>query len=272
MSTKRKPLEELTIVDDYMFGAVMQDPDICKSLLEAVMGKKIRKIEYVDLQNVIQPGYNMKGVRLDVFVEGDDEVYNVEMQTSDQYDLGKRMRYYQAAIDTQVFQRGQDYNELKTTYIIFFCTFDPFKKGRCVYTIKPVCTEDHAVKSDDGTTRIVINIRGDKQALSTELAELLNYMDAGIVSGKFTQQLDTTVTNVKRSEKWRHDYMLWVAREAEIRKEGREEGRIEAETLLSRIWSALQAQNRTDEFGKVLSDMNYRAALCKELHIEVQQN
>ena len=28
-----KPIEELTIVDDFMFGAVMRDPRLCKPLL-----------------------------------------------------------------------------------------------------------------------------------------------------------------------------------------------------------------------------------------------
>ena len=41
---KRKSLQELTIVDDFMFGAVMQEPKRCKILLEMVLGVKIKKI------------------------------------------------------------------------------------------------------------------------------------------------------------------------------------------------------------------------------------
>ena len=48
--TMTKPLEELTIVDDFMFGAVMRDPKLCKPLLELILGVKIRKIEYPELQ------------------------------------------------------------------------------------------------------------------------------------------------------------------------------------------------------------------------------
>ncbi|MBQ9412610.1 MAG: hypothetical protein IJU29_05875 [Oscillospiraceae bacterium] len=33
-----KTLEQLTIVDDFMFGAVMRDPKLCKPLLEMVLG------------------------------------------------------------------------------------------------------------------------------------------------------------------------------------------------------------------------------------------
>ena len=44
-----KPIEELTITDDFMFGAVMRDPKLCKPLLELILGVKIRKIEYPEL-------------------------------------------------------------------------------------------------------------------------------------------------------------------------------------------------------------------------------
>ena len=41
-----KPIEELTITDDFMFGAVMRNPQYCKPLLELVLGVKIRAIAY----------------------------------------------------------------------------------------------------------------------------------------------------------------------------------------------------------------------------------
>lgn len=43
-----KPIEDLTITDDFMFGAVMRDPKQCKPLLEMVLGVKINKIEYLE--------------------------------------------------------------------------------------------------------------------------------------------------------------------------------------------------------------------------------
>lgn len=38
-----KTIEELTITDDFMFGAVMRDPKRCKPLLEIILGVKIKK-------------------------------------------------------------------------------------------------------------------------------------------------------------------------------------------------------------------------------------
>ncbi len=33
-----KPVEELTFTDDFMFGYVLRDPEICKTLLETLLG------------------------------------------------------------------------------------------------------------------------------------------------------------------------------------------------------------------------------------------
>ena len=41
-----KPIEELTFTDDFMFGRVMQNPEICKGFLERLLEIKIDKIGY----------------------------------------------------------------------------------------------------------------------------------------------------------------------------------------------------------------------------------
>ena len=63
---KRKELRELTIVDDFMFGAVMSNPKLCKPLLEMILCEKINRIEYPELQKTIDMQYGSKEVRLDV--------------------------------------------------------------------------------------------------------------------------------------------------------------------------------------------------------------
>ena len=63
-----KPIEELTFTDDFMFGRIMQNPEICKGLLERLLEIKIDKIEYPVLQKTISPHYKSKGIRLDVYM------------------------------------------------------------------------------------------------------------------------------------------------------------------------------------------------------------
>lgn len=50
MTRKYKKLEELELWDDFMFGAVMSNKELCKPLLEMILQKKIKDIQYPELQ------------------------------------------------------------------------------------------------------------------------------------------------------------------------------------------------------------------------------
>ena len=42
-----KPIEELTVTDDFMFNAVMKNKEICIGLLERLLEIKISDIKYL---------------------------------------------------------------------------------------------------------------------------------------------------------------------------------------------------------------------------------
>ncbi len=79
MEKKAKKYEELTIVDDFMFGKVLNHPERCRQLLEIILGVKIRKVVFIDSQESLNPDYRAKGIRLDIYVEDSkNTVYNVD--------------------------------------------------------------------------------------------------------------------------------------------------------------------------------------------------
>ena len=57
-------LEDLTLMDDYMFGMVMRDPKLLRSLLEAILDMHIRRVTYIEPQRTVKDGFGTKGVRL----------------------------------------------------------------------------------------------------------------------------------------------------------------------------------------------------------------
>ena len=61
-----KPVEELTFADDFLFGALMYRREVCKGVIERLLGIRAGKITYPELQKVINPFYDSKGIRLDV--------------------------------------------------------------------------------------------------------------------------------------------------------------------------------------------------------------
>ena len=77
-----KPIEELTIMDDFMFSAVMRQEKLCRPLLEYILKVKIRAIVYVKPQDTVDASaYDTKSIRLDVYVEDDKgTVYDIEVR------------------------------------------------------------------------------------------------------------------------------------------------------------------------------------------------
>ncbi len=204
-----KALEELTITDDFMFGAVMSDPEYCKPLLEMVLGVKIRKIEYPEAQKSISERFSSKSIRLDVYVADEaGTVYDVEIQTEAKKGLPKRTRYYQGIIDLHILEKGEEYTKLSKSFVIFFCTFDPFQKGRWVYTFENLCREDPSIALGDESTKIILNTKGSVGEISEELRGLLRYMDGLAPEDEFTRKLDRAVANVRTDEKWRREFMV----------------------------------------------------------------
>ena len=96
-----KAWEALGIANDFLFGKVMQEPELCKELLHRILPDlEIDRIEYPELQKGIRPDIDAKSVRLDVYVrDGKGTVYDIEMQVADTKELAGRTRYYQSLID-----------------------------------------------------------------------------------------------------------------------------------------------------------------------------
>ena len=133
-----KPIEELTFTDDYMFGYVMRNEEICKGLLERLLQIKIERLEYPELQKSITPHYENKGVRLDVYVQDSNRVFDVEVQNILDDDLPTRTRYYQSMMDIDLLLKGKKYSELKESFIIFVCKDDFYGEGFPCYTLVTV--------------------------------------------------------------------------------------------------------------------------------------
>ena len=76
-----KKFEDLTLQDDFMFCKVMQNPDLCKRLIEMILSDTIGKVTYISIQHNINTYEQAKSVRFDVLVQTENgKFYDVEMQ------------------------------------------------------------------------------------------------------------------------------------------------------------------------------------------------
>lgn len=222
MGLKRKRLEELEIWDDFMFGAVMRNKGLCKPLLEMILQKKIKDIQYPELEKTIDKQYDAKSIRLDVYIEDDIQtVYNIEIQTTNKKNLPKRTRYYQGIIDLNILDKGEDYNKLRKSFIIFICNYDPFGKGRCMYRFENICVDDTMLKLGDDSVKIIINPFGKSDdRMGKGFKSFMEFLKSGKPNDSYTESLAKEMDYVKSSEEWRREYMTLLMRDKENQRIG----------------------------------------------------
>lgn len=217
---QKKKLEELkktidfstiTITEDFMFGYVMSEPERCRAFLEQILDLEIDHVEYLEKQKTVDLALDARSIRMDIYVDDGKTIYNCEMQTTSKRNLPKRTRYYQGQIDMNLIAKGEDYKKLKKSFIIFICTFDPFGKGRYIYSFENICKEDQTIHLDDEAYKIFINTKGTVGDVSENFIELMDYFNdpatASSSRNPLIRELDDAVAKARTSEEWRHDYM-----------------------------------------------------------------
>ncbi len=219
-----KPIDELTFTDDYMFGAVMRNPEICKSILETLLNIQIEKLEYPELQKSISTYYESKGVRLDVYVKDSDKVFDIEVQNDSAISLPKRMRYYQSMVDMDSLLKGQDYSELKESFIIFICQYDPFTEGLPCYTFKNLCIQDKNLELSDETTKIIFNSTAYDKEKNVDIRKFLKYIRTKVPTSNLTDKINNMVEEQKENDKFRTEYLSMNLHDRDITRKAFAEG------------------------------------------------
>ena len=265
METKQTNWEDLSISNDFLFGKVMQNPELCKELLQRILPDlKIDRIEYPELQKSINIDMDARSVRLDVYVKDEKEVvYDIEMQVSDTKELPKRSRYYQSMLDLQLIDKGQLYDELKRSYVIFICPFDLYGKGRHIYTFENICKEDNNISMGDETVKIFLNAKGTLDDVNDELKAFLDYVAGKKPKDTYVERLEEAVKEAKKNREWRHEYMTLLMRDQLNKKEGREQG----EEMMAKLIMLLNEDGRLSDIVKISQDKDYRQKLYLEYHI-----
>lgn len=199
-----------------------------------------------------------------MYVKDDKEaIYDIEMQVSDTKELPKRSRYYQSMIDLQLIDKGQFYDELKRSYVIFICPFDIYGKGRHIYTFENICKEDSSISMGDEAVKIFLNAKGTLDDVSDELKAFLDYVAGKKPKDAYVERLEEAVKEAKKNREWRHEYMTLLMRDQENVKIGEKRGEEKMLLLMERLIE----DKRFDDIAKIKADNGYRKKLYLEYHI-----
>ena len=223
-----KPYEELVFTDDFMFGKVMEDLELCHDVLECLLQRKIGKLVDSDLQREFKFTFEGKPIRMDVFSRTEEEVFDVEAQNLNNkkieaLELPKRARFYQSSIDADYMKKKFSYRLLPESAVLFLCTFDPFGQGISRYTFRERCVENDELYLGDGTTKIFFNCTYKGKDIPDDLKMLYKYLDTGTAEDILTQRIDEAVNKARRFEEWRSEYVKEMVLLMDAREEGRRE-------------------------------------------------
>ena len=218
-----KPYDELFFTDDFLFTKIMRDPQIAKGVVQNLLGIKVKKIEFITSQYSIDELYGGKGIRLDAYLEDEDKVIDIEMQTVIKKDEGLRMRYYQSMMDIDHLNRGDSYIDLKESYVVFICLDDPFGGGKPVYNF--VTKEaDGGLILNDRIHKVIYNASSFEKAENPDVRAFLEFIKQHSATDRLTKEIQSAVDSCKNHQKWRAEYMLWKDQIREWRDEAREDG------------------------------------------------
>lgn len=283
--TMRRRLEELNLLDDFLFGSMVSYPEIgerfVRMILSSVLGKINGKLTVVSQKVMHGSDTDTHGARLDVYLEeaseynGEEEitVYDVEpdqnVNSRSISSLPRRVRFYHSKIDTNIFKVGDEYEKLQDVFVIFITSYDPLGLDRMVYTIRNKCEEEPGYPYDDGARTIFLYTKGKQGAVSKKLRQLLQYMEctteANAVNDEL-RELNDMVNHVKHDKGVSGMYLKTIEREQMLINRGREEGRTEGiEEGVNRLAQAIQDKKNGMSF-EALASM-YGEAIAKQVKI-----
>lgn len=194
--------------------------------------------------------------------EDQDETnfFNCEMQCEQNDDLAKRSRYYQGQINTSTLKRNQPYSELRPTYIIFICMFDPFGRDEYVYSFENT-DKRLGFSIGDESYKMFLNVNGHKGNVTSAFKELMAYFKTSSIPSNcgnpLVYMLDQMVAEKRENKDWRDSYMTWERYGFEQMNKGRAEGLAEGRTKIveNLIRSGLDVEKLSEMSGVPLEEV-----------------
>lgn len=281
MQNERKKLEELNLLDDFLFNAMMTYPEMGEKFIRKILKLLFNK-EFRNLKVIAQKSYgglntDLREARLDVYVESDDSaeidaeedtsIYDLESDKNDKAKyvaaFPQRIRFYHAIIDSRSLKSGEDFGKLKRVYVIFICNYDPFGYDRVKYTIRNMCVEEPEMPYDDGAQTTILYTKGTKDDnISEELRQFLNYMENTTQTNAVNDTLkdiQKMVDIVKRDGEVSLSYMKGFERDTMMYEKGQEAERQNTERERQRADSAEKARDEAENARIIAEEEKVKA-------------
>ena len=160
MDVRRKEylekIKQLRLMDDTFFNSCFDSNIPCMEVvLRAVLGNdRLRVTEVITQQSV--PNLYGRAVRFDALATDGENIYDVEIQRSDEGAIPRRARFNSSMIDSREVSKGTLFPDLPETYVIFITEHDVWKRGKSLYKVRRTF-EDTEEVFNDGAHILYVN-------------------------------------------------------------------------------------------------------------------
>jgi hypothetical protein len=156
---EQSAFENLRLMDDDFLSLVFdRNIEATEFLLHVILQREDLKVmEVVGQRDYKNPVVGGRSIRIDIYAkDADGYIYDIEIQRSDEGADSHRARFHSGMIDTRMLKAGQDFTELKDSYIIFITERDVMGAGFPLYHIEKKILETGA-DFNDGSHIIYVN-------------------------------------------------------------------------------------------------------------------
>ena len=161
-----KLIDGLTLFDDDLMSRVFdKNIEATELLLRIILERKIKVISVNGQEEMKSAAVGGRNITLDVHaLDENGEKMDIEVQGNSEGAHIRRARYHSSVLDSRMLKEGQEFKEIKDSYVIFIYKRDKFQEGLPLYHIDRYVRETGKL-FEDGSYIIYVNgnYKGDDE-------------------------------------------------------------------------------------------------------------
>lgn len=161
-----KLIDGLTLFDDDLMSRVFdKNIEATELLLRIILERKIKVISVNGQEEMKSVAVGGRNITLDVHaLDENEEKMDIEVQGNSEGAHIRRARYHSSVLDSRMLKEGQEFKEIKDSYVIFIYKRDKFQEGLPLYHIDRYVRETGKL-FEDGSHIIYVNgnYKGDDE-------------------------------------------------------------------------------------------------------------
>lgn len=164
-------LRRSNLLNDTFLSVALNDREACQHVLRILTGIKDLSVREVRTQYSLSKLVS-HSARMDVLAEDRNRhFFHLEIQRKDTDDHPRRVRFYSAAADSELLEKGLPYDALPERYVIYITETDIWKSGQTAYPVlKHLGSTDR--RYEDGEHILYVNTALDD---GSRIAKLMRY-------------------------------------------------------------------------------------------------